>query len=285
MLAVLVLWSGVVFAVETLPSLTTEQFLSLAYTENIICIIFGAEYIARWYANSLRPSYVFEPFALIDLASFLPIVVQLAMGDPDATMGAGLGVLRLLRVLRLQRYFVDLDSFRRFEASLGFTTSTLSTLQLEVARVTSSVLTLLFVSTGLIYEAEHATNPQIPDYFTALYFGLTTLTTVGFGDITPQTFWGRLVVCGSIVAGVAIVPVQLASLGESLFGTRRAEAGSGSGAGVAAAPAQMLDGAQGGVGLGGSRLAAAGAACAACGEAAHLRAANYCHCCGARLDA
>jgi len=40
----------------------------------------------------------------------------------------------------------------------------------------------VFISTGCIYEAEHAVNPQIPDFFTALYFGLTTLTTVGFGD-------------------------------------------------------------------------------------------------------
>ena len=50
------------------------------------------------------------------------------------------------------------------------------------SRIASSVLTLVFVSTGLIYTAEHEANPAIPDYFTAVYFGLTTLTTVGFGD-------------------------------------------------------------------------------------------------------
>ena len=77
------------------------------------------------------------------------------------------------------------------------------------ARVGSSLLTLIFISTGSIYEAEHRVNEKIPDFFTALYFGLTTLTTVGFGDIYPITSEGRLVVCASIVVGVAVVPPQL----------------------------------------------------------------------------
>ena len=55
-------------------------------------------------------------------------------------------------------------------------------------------------------------NPDIPDYFTALYFGLTTLTTVGFGDVSPVTWQGRLVVSGSILAGVAVIPAQAAKL-------------------------------------------------------------------------
>ena len=71
------------------------------------------------------------------------------------------------------------------------------------------------VSTGLIYSAEHEVNPQIPDYFTALYFGLTTLTTVGFGDISPVTVSGRFVVMASILAGVAIIPAQAANLAEA----------------------------------------------------------------------
>jgi voltage-gated potassium channel len=64
----------------------------------------------------------------------------------------------------------------------------------------------------LIYTAEHDANPLFTDYFTALYFGLTTLTTVGFGDITPVTFQGRIVVMASILAGVIVVPAQAASL-------------------------------------------------------------------------
>ena len=95
--------------------------------------------------------------------------------------------LRLLRVLRLQRYVKDMRSFRRFESFVNPQKDPLEVepYQLEVARVLTTIFTLLFISSGLIYNAEHVVNPMLPDYFTALYFGLTTLTTVGYGDITP----------------------------------------------------------------------------------------------------
>ena len=56
---------------------------------------------------------------------------------------------------------------------------------------------------------------------TALYFGLTTLTTVGFGDITPITPLGRTVVSFSILFGITIIPVQLSSLASALINDRK----------------------------------------------------------------
>ena len=64
----------------------------------------------------------------------------------------------------------------------------------------------------MIYAAESGSNSQISDFFDALYFGLTTLTTVGFGDITPVTPVGRLIVSASTVVGIALVPLQLTLL-------------------------------------------------------------------------
>ena len=52
-------------------------------------------------------------------------------------------------------------------------------------RTVSSIFALLFITAGLVYIAEQDVNPKIPDYFTAFYFALTTLTTVGFGDVVP----------------------------------------------------------------------------------------------------
>ena len=55
----------------------------------------------------------------------------------------------------------------------------------QVVRTVSSIFALLFITAGLVYIAEQDVNPKIPDYFTAFYFALTTLTTVGFGDVVP----------------------------------------------------------------------------------------------------
>jgi voltage-gated potassium channel len=165
-------------------------------------------------------------------------------------------------VLRLQRYVQDIRSFRRFEAALGFNPLDVQPYQLEVARVVSSIFTLLFVSSGLIYKVEHLQNEKLPDFFTALYFGLTTLTTVGFGDIVPVTAEGRLVVSVSILAGIAIIPVQLSSLAEAIVNR------GSSGATAGAKPLQGY---------------ASSATCGLCGATGHSPEANFCYNCAAPL--
>lgn len=61
-------------------------------------------------------------------------------------------------------------------------------------------------------------NPAFSDFFTTLYFGLCTLTTVGFGDIVPVTFEGRCVVCASILVGIGVIPLQIGDLAASFLG-------------------------------------------------------------------
>ena len=136
--------------------------------------------------------------------------------------------LRLLRILKFQRVLTDETTYMNFELALGMKKSEVRPYQLQLARVVISIFTLVSVSTGLIYSAEHDVNPQIPDYFTALYFGLTTLTTVGFGDISPITVSGRFVVGASILAGVAIIPAQAASLAEAYLDFMKVRASSSS---------------------------------------------------------
>jgi Ion transport protein len=97
---------------------------------------------------------------------------------------SGLQNLLLLRIFRLRRVLTDINTFVRFQQALGvkLRLNDVRPYQLQLARVLLSIFTLLSVASGLIYTTEHETNPNIPDYFAALYFGLTTLTTVGFGE-------------------------------------------------------------------------------------------------------
>ena len=135
--------------------------------------------------------------------------------------------------------------------------------QLQLARVLVAISTLVSVSTGLIYTAEHEVNPQIPDYFTALYFGLTTLTTVGFGDIAPVTFQGRLVVGGTILAGAAIIPAQAATLAEAYLDFQNERRPSDKEKSIADTTEKK---------------------CESCGAGRHLNVATFCWSCGRTLD-
>jgi len=181
--------------------------------------IFAIDFVVRWFASAnFNPQYLLKPLVVLDIVVVLiPLSVQSIFPFLSVTNSPGLQNLLLLRILRLQRVLSDIDTFSRFEMALGLPPESVRPFQLQLARVLLSTFTLLSVSSGLIYTTEHGVNPDIPDYFSSLYFGLTTLTTVGFGDITPVTPQGRLVVCASILAGVAFIPAQAANLLDAIL--------------------------------------------------------------------
>ncbi|GMH76527.1 hypothetical protein TrLO_g15985 [Triparma laevis f. longispina] len=207
--------SSITYAILTIPTLSPLTSVTLTLLEDGISVFFGVEYVVRWISLGFSPKYFFKPLAVIDLVSFLPTLITIL--NPTFSQN-GLTFLRLLRILRLQRYVSDFESFKNLEIALGIPPTNVKKSQLQFARFFSSIGTLLFISTGLIYASEHTDNPQIPDFFTALYFGLCTLTTVGFGDIVPVTFYGRLVVCFSIIIGVGVVPLQVGELAKEILG-------------------------------------------------------------------
>lgn len=182
----LVLVSSLFVALGTLPatSLPPESCQLIQFVDTSLTYIFGIAFFTRWYGvGKLRVEYLTKPLALLDLlVTVIPLVAILPsfgfINMPSwFQSNSGLVNLRLLRILRLSRVLTDLETFSKFEITLGLKPSDVKSYQLELAKVLLSIFTLLSVSTGLIYTAEYKVNPQIPDYFTALYFGLTTLTT------------------------------------------------------------------------------------------------------------
>jgi hypothetical protein len=172
----------------------------------------------------------------------------------------------------------DIDTFADFQMALGIPRTAVKPYTLELARVVLSLFTLLSISTGLIYTTENTVNPDIPSYFDALYFTLTTLTTVGFGDITPQTPEGKLVVSGSILAGVAIIPAQAAALVEALL--ERDEFGSSDDR-VQRRSRQAKSAKSNDERL---SLNMQTFSCSSCAAEYHWAQAEYCWSCGSKLD-
>lgn len=233
----LVLLSCFLVAIDTLQDLPVAVRKGINIVDTLCVYVFAVEFFLRWWsAGRFQLRYLAKPLVSIDaIVVILPLILSglLPIWDFGVMTGVFPGVslpgwlissssansallnLRLLRILKFQRVLSDENTYMKFEMALGMKKNDIRPYQLQLARVIMSLFTLISVSTGLIYTAEHDVNPQIPDYFTALYFGLTTLTTVGFGDITPVTFEGRLVVGGSILAGVAVIPAQAASLAEA----------------------------------------------------------------------
>lgn len=182
----LVLSSSLFVALGTLPADSIPHGFDsvIIFVEDYLTYIFGFAFFLRWYGvGKLSLEYLTKPLAILDIfVSVIPLIsifpgfgfinIPISMLPNSALVN-----LRLLRILRLSRVLTDLETFGRFEIALGLKPSDVKSYQLELAKVLLSIFTLVSVATGLIYSAEHQYNPQIPDYFTALYFGLTTLTT------------------------------------------------------------------------------------------------------------
>lgn len=283
----LVLMSSFIVALGTLPAKTLPDIVFSACNdiEQVLSYFFCFGFFLRWYSvGNLSPMYFMKPLPFIDFfASVLPLVLMKSVAILGSSVEAvpswlmtnsALVNLRLLRLLRIQELLVDIETFTRVGEILGL--REVKPYQLKLTRVLITIFTLCSVSTGLIYTAEYQVNEAIPDYFTALYFGLTTLTTVGFGDITPVTLPGRFVVMGSILVGVAIIPAQAAELVEALldFQAERRQKKL-----IKNKLRTRLDGA----GFESDPMVDPRISCSSCGKRQHRSDAFYCWNCGSKL--
>lgn len=261
--ACVVLISLTGYAISTLPdALLGDGRELLARVESITTACFAVEYCLRWWSRSLRPSYLVKPLMLIDLLSVLP---SLLTSSTIPGLRGSFAFLRVLRILKLQRYVRDEESFTKLQLALGLVPAGSSRgTDLPLARVVSTILSLLFVTAGFLYEAE----PQVPNYFASLYYGLTTLATIG--TIEPQTPQGALVVSASIIAGIAIVPFQLSRLAEA-FDASAAAARASRGA------MQEFDEDEP------VCLTVGEQVCTSCSAVGHRADAEFCFACGAKL--
>lgn len=174
--------------------------------------IFTFEYILRlWSVTSSkrytqpvrgRLRFAATPLAIIDLLAVLPFYLPLF--GMDLRFVRGLRLFRLLRVAKVSRYSKALHTFGRVFAS-----------KKEELILTASVLVLLLLfSSSLMYIAEHDANPeQFSSIPGAMWWGVATLTTVGYGDVYPITAFGKVVASIIAILGIGVFAIPTGILG------------------------------------------------------------------------
>lgn len=183
--ALLILASSFVVALTTVSFLPPPLPVTLYFLQDATLALFAFGFLARWWSSvEPRGTYFKDPLEWVDLTVvLLPFLFLTVPGLADLfpswmTSQTALINLRLFRVLRFQAILQDEFTFSKFVSGLrlpyGNSDDALSCVivevwQLQLARVLLSISTLLLVSTGLIYSAEHTVNPGIDNYFSALY--------------------------------------------------------------------------------------------------------------------
>ncbi len=185
-------WGLLLFDVVCILYFVVASFLhhvdDLHIIEELIGILYLAEWSARCYIARGRLRFVFNPVGLADL------VVICSLLAPSLTENfLFLRVIRALRLLRSYHVIRELREHSRFVRRHE-----------DIIFSVVNLLIFIFVMTAFVYVLQIGRNPAIREYVDALYFTITALTTTGFGDITLIGTSGRILAVLIMIFGISL---------------------------------------------------------------------------------
>ncbi len=172
-------------AVDALVKLDAETSALIGLLDNAVCVLFLMDFLVTFWQAESKAGYFFK-WGWLDLLSSIPMVDALRWGR----LARIFRILRVLRALRAARL-------------LG---GTLLEHRAKSAVLTAALVSLMLVAFAAIaiLHLETAPNSNIRDAETALWWAVTTITTVGYGDFYPVTTEGRILATGLMVSGVGL---------------------------------------------------------------------------------
>jgi len=237
--------SVIAVMLESVAEIDAKYHTQLATAEWIFTIVFTIEYLMRIWLVRRPLGYISSFYGIVDLLSCLPSYIALAFGGSTPY-----AVIRLLRLLRMFRILKMVSHVR------GASTI-LRGLALSRAKITVfffAVMILAIIAGTLMYMVEgHGEDTAFSNIPVSIYYSIVTITTLGFGDITPQTALGQFITSIMVLAGYAILAVPTGIVASDMVK-------------VAMRPDETSD------------------ACPGCGAHGHLPDAAYCRKCGEQLE-
>lgn len=196
-LIVSIILSVIVVMLDSVASLH-DKYTALFYSlEWFFTIIFTVEYILRIMTVHRIKGYVFSFYGLVDLFSVLPTYISIIIpGSHYFLIIRLLRVLRIFRVLKFTQYLKEMEILRK----------ALARSRRKIAVFMFTVLTIAFIVGAIMYVVEGPAHgfTSIPR---GIYWAVVTLTTVGYGDISPQTPVGQMLSIGIMILGYGIIAV------------------------------------------------------------------------------
>jgi len=192
-----ILGSVTAVLLESVPNYHDNFWQLFEIIEWTFTILFSIEYVVRIIISPNRKKYIFSYWGIIDLLAVIPTYLSLFV-----TGYHYLGVIRALRLLRVFRIF-KLSRFGR-EARILFHGLKESSYKITV--FLASVITIIIVMGTIMFLIEEG-NPGFKSIPESIYWSIVTVTTVGFGDVTPITPLGKFFSSIMMIIGYAIIAV------------------------------------------------------------------------------
>ena len=191
--------SLVILFVESNPSLPHWLKLTLGVLEGVLTVLFTVEYIARLYCAEDRRGYALSGWGIIDLLAVLPPYLTFFL--PGARYLLILRSIRFIRIFRIFRLFSFLNEGELLLKAIGRSIHKIAVYFLFVFVLVICLGTLMF-----IIESGQP-DSAFRDIGASIYWAITTLSTVGYGDITPSTPLGRLLSSFIMLLGYTLIAV------------------------------------------------------------------------------
>ncbi len=235
-----ILASLAVVMLDSVKSINQHYALPLVALEWSFTALFAVEYLLRLYCSPKPLRYAFSFYGVVDLLAVLPALLALVYTGAQYLMIVR--VLRMLRVFRILKLTPYLSQANFLLVALRG-----SQQKITVFLLTVSTLVVVFGTLMYVVEGPHHGFTSIP---TSIYWAVVTLTTVGFGDITPKTPLGQGLATLIMITGYSIIAVPTGIFTAELASAMR----------------------------GGSETLQH--ACPTCGKAEHEASAGFCSRCG-----
>ncbi|MGL4519828.1 MAG: ion transporter [Phocaeicola sp.] len=208
-LILLILLSIVVVVLESIASMQERLGFYLQVCESIFTVFFTVEYLLRIYCSPNRKKYLFSFFGMIDLMATLPLYLGWFF-DPMRYLLI-VRTFRLIRIFRVFRLFGFLSEGNMLLHSLRQSSRKILVFFLFVLILVISIGTIMYMIEG------GGENSGFDDIPTSIYWAIVTLTTVGYGDITPETPLGRFLSAVVMLLGYTIIAVPTGIVSASIM--------------------------------------------------------------------
>jgi Kef-type K+ transport systems, predicted NAD-binding component len=194
---VLIVASVLAVTLESVPELSHAVRARLRQTEWVFTVMFTADYLLRLLGARRPLRYALSFYGLVDLLTILPSYLSLLFPGTQYLL-----VVRALRLLRVFRVF----KLARYSDQAALIGEALQASREKIIVFFISVLSMVIVFGTLLYMVEGPESgfTSIP---TSIYWAVVTVTTVGYGDISPKTGLGKFIATLAMLSGYAIIAV------------------------------------------------------------------------------
>ncbi len=197
-LIVLIFASVLVVMLDSVNKIHAQIGGLLKMLEWFFTIVFTLEYLLRIYSSPHPIRYITSFYGIIDLITILPTYIAVFVSQAHTFL--------MLRILRVFRVFRLLKLVKMLKASSTIINA-LKASKAKIAVFLVFVLLMVTIMGSILYIVEAGEDSGFTSIPNSIYWAIVTLTTVGYGDIAPTTWFGRLIAAGIMIIGYSVIAV------------------------------------------------------------------------------